>query len=197
MDYQRSFSGELTPVKVKSPYKPHVYPTRPRVMEGQASFDDAGEPELAALDLLRPRIRSQCAPVRASIVAHLDIDDPVRAAAPCPFVSCRYHLHVDRSARRIELHPEAPWEHTCVLDVVDSVAAPAEEPDVEDSGPRRLDELGEGLSYEMIAPILGSSHEHVRDVEHHALWKVAPKIVEHSDDIAVQLKPPRRLHVMR
>lgn len=75
--------------------------------------------ELAELPALRPRTRGDCHRVRLSLVSHLADDDPRRIHQPCPFVSCRYHLHADVDARGTIVLYDLDIRHTCTLDVVD------------------------------------------------------------------------------
>jgi hypothetical protein len=80
--------------------------------------------EIAEVERLRPRTRSECHEVRRSIVSHLPEGDLHRVHAPCPFASCRYHLGVDVEADgSIAFYPNAPIEWSCVLDFIDARAA--------------------------------------------------------------------------
>jgi hypothetical protein len=76
--------------------------------------------DLADLERLRPRNRTQCHPNRMKILQVDSIDK-----APCPWLGCKYHLHLDKRRvgllDRVTVHTSAPWEHTCVLDEVDSM----------------------------------------------------------------------------
>jgi len=72
---------------------------------------------------IRPKRRSECHEVRDKLTAHLSDDDPYRVHRPCPFVSCRFHLHADieRGVVTVLSTEQTPLDiaHTCVLDVID------------------------------------------------------------------------------
>lgn len=74
---------------------------------------------------IRPKTRADCHTVRDRLTAHLDDADPYRVHRPCPFVSCRYHLHVDveeaTGVVTVMSTETTPLDiaHTCVLDVID------------------------------------------------------------------------------
>jgi hypothetical protein len=62
--------------------------------------------------------------VREQLVAHLDDGDPYKVHKPCPFVSCRFHLHADVGTDGVVTvlsTEQTPLDiaHTCVLDVID------------------------------------------------------------------------------
>lgn len=97
--------------------------------------------------------------------------DCVNGPRPCPWVSCRQHLHAvrDRPGRRGEgraLPPPQVVAHshvTCALDVVDV------EPD--------------GLNRQVIGKLLGLTRERIRQVEERALsrLKLATQLATHRD----------------
>lgn len=106
--------------------------------------------ELAMLDQRRPKTRADCHPTRQALVAHLPAGHPYREHAPCPFVSCRHHLHLDVHDRGdlagvIEFRPaeHVSIEHTCALDVADKG----------------------GLRREEMPGVLGVSEDRTRDFE--------------------------------
>ncbi len=85
---------------------------------------DSLAPSLADLVHLRPKTRAECHDARDRLTAHLPADDPYRVHRPCPFVSCRFHLHVDVSpdgAIVVVSTEDMPLDiaHTCALDVID------------------------------------------------------------------------------
>lgn len=106
--------------------------------------------ELAEVEALRPRTRGDCHKVRLALVADLPEGDPFKVHRPCPFISCRYHLHADVAPNGVVTvlsTEETPLDiaHTCALDVVD------EHPD--------------GVSREEIAVITRTSEERTRIVD--------------------------------
>lgn len=156
--------------------------------------------ELADLERLRPLTRGECAPNRKALYEGLPDGDPVKAAAPCPWVSCRFHLHADvepiteapRDTRvnmfgeapeplethRITVHETANPQWTCVLDAVDALHAQTDDPDSDDDeeeneSPR---ETRDGLMTDtQIAEMLGISDEKVRQIHLGAVAKLAKK----------------------
>lgn len=103
--------------------------------------------ELADVEALRPKTRGDCHKVRLALVADLPEGDPFKVHRPCPFVSCRYHLHADVAPNGVVTvlsTDDMPLDiaHTCVLDIVD------EHPD--------------GVSREEVAQILRVSEERTR-----------------------------------
>lgn len=101
--------------------------------------------ELRDIEALRPQTRADCHRVRLSLVAELPDGDPYKVHAPCPFVSCRYHLHADVDERGVITLVEGDIAHTCALDVIDR------HPD--------------GLSREEMATVLRVSEERTRIAE--------------------------------
>lgn len=101
--------------------------------------------ELQALEALRPKTRSECAPRRLALVSHLEEGDERRVHAPCPWVRCRFHLHTDVAPDGSITFIGGDLSRTCVLDVVDA------NPD--------------GLTREEIATVAGHTDERTRIVE--------------------------------
>jgi hypothetical protein len=88
-------------------------------------FKDAQEAaDLAELDRLRPKTRAECHANRMKIMRVDSIEK-----APCPWMGCRFHLHLDKSQvgalQHIKLY-DGPEDHTCVLDEVDNMVGEGE-----------------------------------------------------------------------
>jgi hypothetical protein len=152
--------------------------------------------ELEDLERLRPKTRGECHSARAALYASLPDDDPVRAAAPCPWVRCRYNLLVDVEpvnevqedtmfgegevveTYKIKVHESAPFQHTCVLDAVDDLHAQVDEEDVFDEwGDRAPRETRTGLMTDTeIAERLNISDEEVRKIHNKGLPKMRRRL---------------------
>jgi hypothetical protein len=79
--------------------------------------------EIDHASYLRPRRREDCMPIRRALVDHIEDGHPYKTYAPCPFVSCVYHLHLDvhrtgDSQGVIEFF-DTDIKYTCALDVAD------------------------------------------------------------------------------
>lgn len=102
--------------------------------------------------LVRPRTRSECAPLRG-------VDPATRKLNPCPFVSCRHHLYLDVNPVNgsIKLNfgdiDLAEMPETCSLDVA---------------------ERGE-LPLSRVAVLLNVTRERVRQIEAEALAHLSSK----------------------
>lgn len=108
--------------------------------------------EKRRLDMLQPKTRGECASARAAMYEDLPDGHPTKEQAPCPWMRCRYHLHLDvvpvvidgLDADEVVHHQDAPYEHTCVLDFIE-----ASEPAVHETKPERAPStMMEELEYE-------------------------------------------------
>lgn len=157
-----------------------------------AAWRDMFAMELTLLEELKPATRGECHAARREIVKRLgnhgwdDGETP-----PCPWVRCRYHLHVDVEpvnvaqedtmfasgdvveTHRIKVHESASPEHTCMLDAVDELHAQTDEEDDEDGAPRET--RGGLMTDTEIAERLNISDEEVRKIHNKALAKLAGK----------------------
>lgn len=154
--------------------------------------------ELKDLERLRPLTRGECAPNRKALYASLPDDSEVKAAAPCPWVSCRYHLHVDVEpitvaprdsapnmfgeeqepieTHNVIVHETANPKWTCMLDAIDAMHSQVDEPDDDDDEDAPPRETRDGLMTDTeIAEMLGISDEKVRQIHKSGLAKLAGK----------------------
>lgn len=103
--------------------------------------------EKRRLDLLQPKTRGECHAARAAMYADLPDGHPTKEQAPCPWMRCRYHLHLDvvpvvidgMDADEVVHHQDAPYDHTCVLDAVDALSEYVGESDPE-RAPKTIEE---------------------------------------------------------
>lgn len=167
-----------------------------------ARFDYAEEQEV--LERLVPKKRSDCAGARAAVYADLPDDHATKIAAPCPWMRCRYHLHLDvdpvvldgNDADMVTHHVEAPYEHTCLLDIVDSInARPAFGPvanddvvegdeDDDDEVPPKVETNEGNMTDGAIGQILNVSDELVRQIWNKAIERMSAqrRLKEYADD---------------
>jgi hypothetical protein len=95
-------------------------------------------------------------PIRRALVAHIeDPTHPYKKHAPCPFVSCEFHLHVDvhrtgDEVGMIEVFDTIDIAHTCALDIADEG----------------------GLRRKEIAPVLGVTEDRTLAMEKEFLGRM-------------------------
>jgi len=146
--------------------------------------------EKRLLDVLQPKTRGDCHAARAAIYADLPDGHPTKEQAPCPWMRCRYHLHMDVvpvvvdgvDADEVVHHQDAPYEHTCVLDAVDAqgdAEAPVERAlpvtmleELEDDYPETHDGL---VTDKAIGRVLNLCDEAVRLTVRSGLRRALPK----------------------
>lgn len=181
-----------------TPARRHDYPaTRTEVARRMPApeWRDMFTEELEELERLRPRTRGECHSARAAVYAALPDGDPVKTAAPCPWMRCQFHLHIDVDpvneaqedtmfgagevieTYRIKVHESAPMQHTCMLDAIDELHAQVDEEDeYDDWGDRAPRETRDGLMTDTeIAERLNISDEEVRKIHNKAVTKLAGK----------------------
>ena len=123
---------------------------RPIDIEAWAAWRDDYRAALAERDRYRAAARDD----PAQLCRHLAGDWPF-----CPWVGCRYHLHVDvggRGSLTFSAPPDAPWlaEHTCLWTVV----RPGQM--------MTLRAIGQtvGLTRQRVEQILNQALEHLREL---------------------------------
>lgn len=109
----------------------------------------------------RPRTRAECPPLRTD------------GSRPCPWVSCRYHLHLDLGGRsgatlfvNKALQDPAASPRPCALDL--AVRGPWETP----TNALLKSRKGGHMSLEEVGAVMGITRERVRQIEVGALRKL-------------------------